>query len=233
MISQESKFEFINRGFKDSIVLIPGWATDYRVFSSLSLYYNYIVAKQFNPFDFNGRLLQALSREPVGRVSLFGWSLGAFIAVEFALNNKDRVDEVILLGVRDKYEPAVLEEVKQKIVKNRKAYLFKFYHDCFSDTRKEGLKWFREYLLKDYLDTIQAEDLMRGLDYFSKAKINTESLKLIRKIRIFHGLEDKIAPVNRAKEMKRLSPGLEFIFIPDSGHAVFLSSAFKERLENG
>lgn len=233
MISQESEFEFINRGFKDSIVLIPGWATDYRVFSSLSLNYNYIAIKELNPLDFSGRLLGALNRESIGRVSLFGWSLGAFLAVEFALNNSGRVDEVILLGIRDKYEPAALEGIKQKIVKNRKAYLFKFYHDCFSDCSREGWKWFKKFLLKYYLDTIRVEDLMPGLDYLSKAKIKTESLKLIKKIRIFHGLEDKIAPVNRAREMKRLLPGLGFIFIPGSGHAVFLNSAFKGRLENG
>jgi len=232
MISQESEFEFINRGFKDTIVLVPGWATDYRVFSTLSLNYNYIATKKLNPFDFSDRFLQALSRESIERVSLFGWSLGAFLAVEFALNNSERVNQVILSGIRERYETAALEGIKQKIIKNKKAYLIKFYHDCFSDSRKVSLMWFKKHLLKDYLDAIRVEDLILGLEYLSKAKIDAESLRFLKKIRIFHGLEDKIAPVNEARQMKRLLPGLEFIFVPDSGHAVFLNSGFKERLEN-
>ena len=43
MISRKSEFKLIDRGFKDTILLIPGWAADYRIFDSLDLEFNYLL----------------------------------------------------------------------------------------------------------------------------------------------------------------------------------------------
>jgi len=58
MISLKSEFRFFNRGFKDTLVLIPGWATDYRIFNSLDLSYNYLLTTKLYHFNFNYALLE-------------------------------------------------------------------------------------------------------------------------------------------------------------------------------
>jgi len=112
MISQVSKFKLLDRGFNDTLVLIPGWATDYRIFSALDLDYNYLMTDKFYPFNFNAELAGFLNKERIDKVSLFGWSLGGFLAGGFALKNPDRINELILISIRKKFERAALEEIK-------------------------------------------------------------------------------------------------------------------------
>lgn len=233
MTSEDCGFKVSKRGFNDTIVLIPGWATDYRIFSRLDLNYNYIFPEKPDPLDFSDRLSSFLKRESVGRVSLLGWSLGGFLAVEFALKNAGRVDELILLGVRRSFDPAVLDEVRRKISENRRAYLFRFYLDCFSEGDKEGLAWFRRNLMKSYLAEMGPEYLMAGLDYFYKARIDSGSLAAVRRLRVFHGAEDRIAPFKEAADIENSLPGLKLIAVQGAGHAVFLNRGFKEKFENG
>ncbi len=233
MTSKASQFKLLDRGFKKNIVLIPGWATDYRIFSSLELDYNYILPEKLNLFGFNADLLQLLNKKSIDNALLFGWSLGGFLAVEFALKNPERVDEVILLGIRKRFDSKKLEEVKRKIKKNKKAYLYKFYLECFSDAEKEELAWFRKYLLRDYLRQMKLEDLISGLDYFSKVHIDLEPLASIKRLIFFHGLDDKIAPVKEIEEIKSSLPSQEFIIMPEAGHMPFLNRNFLERFKNG
>ena len=233
MTSEGCGFKILERGFKETLVLVPGWATDYRIFSLLDLNYNYIFPEKPDPLDFNDKLLSFLNKKSMGKVSLFGWSMGGFLAVEFALKNSGRVDELILLGIRKSFDPKVLDEVRKKILEDRKAYLSKFYLSFFSEGEGEGLAWFRRNLLKGYLEEMSQAGLMAGLDYLSRARIDSGSLASIKRVRVFHGTEDRIAPFKEAEEIKDSLPGLNLVSMPAAGHAVFLSRGFKERFENG
>ncbi len=232
MISQEFGFKFVERGFKETLVLIPGWATDYRIFSGQDLDYNYLLPVKFHPFEFEKELSGALEKIPAGKISLFGWSLGGFLASGFALNNPGKVNELILLSVCHRFDPIALKEIKQKIAKNRKAYLYKFYLDCFSDNDTEAFTWFKKYLLKDYLKGMELENLISGLDYFLQASINAESLKKIGKVRIFHGGKDKIAPSGAAEYFRGASGEIKFTDMPETGHIPFLNRDFKKIFKN-
>src|SRR3990167_214046 len=110
MISPASKFKLCNRGFKRAIALIPGWATDYRIFNTLDLNYNYLLPIEYYPFNFVKELRGALDRESIDKVSLFGWSMGGFLASDFASQNPDRVDNLILLSVQEKFKPHLLRD---------------------------------------------------------------------------------------------------------------------------
>ena len=229
MISVESKFRIAKRGFENTIVLVPGWATDYRIFDTLDLNYDYLLPIDFNPAGFENTLKEFLKAESIGRVSLFGWSQGGFLASDFASRNPENINELILTGIRKNYDQKTLEEIKLKLTKNKRAFLYKFYLDCFSPADNQARSWFKSRLLKDYLDNMSVEQLIEGLDYLSRAGINTESLSGIKKIRIFHGTEDRIAPLQEALEVKSCLPQAEFIRIDGSGHLVFLNPDFKER----
>lgn len=233
MTSENCGFKISERGFKETLVLVPGWATDYRIFSSLDLNYNYIFPERIDPLNLGDKLLSLLDKKSINKVSLFGWSLGGFLAVEFALKNTGRVDELILLGIRRSFDSFVLDKVKEKVLEDRRAYLSKFYLECFSGGDGKSIAWFKEHLLKDYLEEISPDGLIAGLDYLLRARIDFGSLGSVKKLRVFHGTEDRIAPFKEAEEIKNSLPGLKFISMQGAGHAVFLDRGFKEKFENG
>lgn len=228
MIFRNLNFKFEERGFKDTLVLIPGWATDYRIFSPLNLNYNYLFPTDNYFLDLGERLLGVLNKRSIDKVSIFGWSLGGFLGADFAFKNPGRINELILLGIRKKFDSAALEGIKTQLIENKKACLYKIYLGCFSDTEKENLLWFKEKLLKDYISSLKLEDLIEGLDYLSKTEINLKPLAKIKKIMIFHGLKDKIAPVEEAREMQQELPDADFLFMPEAGHLPFMQKDFAQ-----
>jgi len=227
MRSVKSEFKLIKRGFTNPLVLIPGWATDYRIFDSLDLNYDYILPVEFSPLDFEAALSSYLGKNSIHKISLFGWSLGAFLAAEFASKNSEKIEDLFLVGIRRRYNLKSLQEIETKLEKNRKAYLYSFYRDCFSRADKEGWRWFKERLLKDYLENMPLERLLTGLDYLSCVYLKPQALLKVKKIKIFQGTEDKIAPIKYAEVIKSNLPQAEFICVEDSGHALFLNPDFK------
>ncbi len=233
MISSVSKFKLLNRGFKKTIVLIPGWATDYRIFNALDLNYNYLLPVELYPLNFERDLRELLNREPIDKISLFGWSMGGFLASDFASKNTDRVDELILVSVQKKFSLDLLQDIKLKLKQNKRAFLYKLYFNCFSKEDKEGLSWFKEHLLISYIGELRLENLLCGLDYLSKTQINPESLAGIKRIRIFHGQDDKIVPLDGAHQIKSELSQAEFICLPGTGHVPFFNRKFKEIFLHG
>lgn len=233
MISQASEFKLLDRGFKENLVLIPGWATDYRVFSDLRLDYNYILPIRLCAFDFQESLKNFLGKKSIDKISLFGWSLGGILASGFASHNPGIINKLIILGVRNNYDRKELEGITKKLHKNKKAYLYRFYLECFSDMDKEGLSWFKKNLLKKYLEELRQEDLLIGLEYLLKVKIEPLLLSFLRDILIIHGTEDKISPFSEALQLKSEIPHSELICMHGLGHLLFLNSAFNQNFING
>jgi len=168
-----------------------------------------------------------LNKKLTGRVSLFGWSLGAFLAADFSSKFPAKIEELILLSIRRRYNLKLLQDIELKLQQNRDAYLYRFYKDCFSPADREGSIWFKKRLLKDYLLGMDFEGLVRGLDYLSCACLRPEVLSKVRKIRIFHGASDKIAPFQEAQVIQSYLPQAEFICLENSGHLFFLNPDFK------
>jgi len=224
-----SRFKFINRGFEDNILFIPGWAADYRIFSALELNYNYLLPLEFNPFDFEDNLSEFIDSVSILNLSLFGWSLGAYLAASFAAQNLEKIKELIMLSLRRNYDPEILKSIGLKLKKNKQAYLYKFYQDCFSKDDKAGLSWFKDNLFKDYLKDLELEELLTGLDYLSSVKIEPELLSGVKNIKILHGRDDRVAPFNEAEAIALRLPGAKFIPM-NTGHVPFLNPDFKGKL---
>ncbi len=229
MPSLKSEFEFRNRGFKDAIVLIPGWATDWRIFEGLELDYNYLLTTKLNTADFNQELLRQMEQFKISKVSVFGVSLGGFLATEFASDFPEKIAQLILLGVRKCYDPKLLENIRREILADRRPWLYKFYLNCFSKSDRQGLAWFRKNLLRDYLDHLSSDELIRGLDYLTNHTLHTGTLKKAEDIRIFHGSDDIIAPVKDALEIKAELPRAKFTLLSGKGHLFSLNQDFGER----
>ncbi len=226
------KIKFIDRGFKENIVLIPGWATDWRIFAALDLNYNYLLPIEFDVFNFEGELIEQLDKLSLDKISLFGWSMGGFMAAGFAVNNPQRVGELILLSIRQKHDSLFLKDIESKLNVGKNAYLYKFYLACFSEHDREGLIWFKKNIFKSYIEEMELNSLIQGLRYLSEANINLEPLAVFKKVRIIHGGQDKIAPLNEAMEFKAKFPLVEFICMQETGHIPFLSYNFKQNFYN-
>jgi pimeloyl-ACP methyl ester carboxylesterase len=210
------EFRFIHRGKHKSIVLIPGWATDYRIFKSLDLNFNYIIPEKFSCVEFNRELLGMLRQNSISRIALLGWSMGGFLASEFASEYPDYVEKLILVSIRKKYPALEIEEMKKALKENPGPVLFKFYKRMFHPNAHGS------YFRKIYLNEFYRETLIDGLDYLADARLNPAKLKLVKNITMIHGEYDRIAPIHEALEIKQSLPDAEFVTVPDAGHVPFL-----------
>jgi len=221
MQSQKSKFKYSDRGFNNPLVLVHGWATDYRIFDNLDLNFDYIFCLRLNPVNFVEDLKNFLDQSSIDEVSMLGFSMGAFLAAEFSSRYPQRVKELNLLGSRLQYEAQDLGKIKIGIKENKKAWLYRFYRNCFSANQEAAYISFKGSLLKEYIDA-DLNGLINGLDYLARQKLEAEKLK---KVRFFHGTEDKIAPISEALEIN-LGLKAEFIRL-QAGHFLFYHSDFE------
>ena len=125
-------FKLVDRNKDTYLVLLPGWAFDRRIFDKLDLPYNYLLADNNYITDFDSKLKEAIRSLGIGKVSIFGFSQGTFVASDFASRNSAIIEEMILIGTRKSYDKEVLHSIKKNIKTNKRAYLYKFYRDCFS-----------------------------------------------------------------------------------------------------
>ncbi|MDP8290091.1 MAG: alpha/beta hydrolase [Candidatus Susulua stagnicola] len=221
-----SNFKYLDRGKDKTIVLIPGWATDYRIFDLLNLEFNYLLLIDFSFSSFETSLFNALRNKGIKKVSLLGWSLGGFLAARFAQEYPELTEELILLGIRKKYNQEKTAEIGKLLKRSKKTYLYKFYQQCFF--KPKSMSWFKENLLKAYCQDFDLEYLLKTLDYLVKSQINTQELSAIKKIKIIHGERDQIAPINEAREVCKGLVGAELITIKNCGHALFLETDLKK-----
>jgi pimeloyl-ACP methyl ester carboxylesterase len=221
MTSGKSRFKFLERGCKKTLLFIPGWATDFRIFSQLNLKYNYLFPVSFNPFYFHAELADFLGRKGIAKISLFGWSLGSFLAEEFIRRYPQKSEEVFLVSVSRQYPQAALAAIKERIVRGKAAFLYKFYGNCFSLQDTAGRQWFRRHLLREYPHQFSLRDLLSGLEYLAGARLDFNFLSPLKKLKIFHGTEDKIAPFSQAEELASGIKGAEFTALPAAGHIPF------------
>ena len=212
-------FEYIDRGKKDTLVLIPGWALDYRVFGNLDLNFNYILSKNFSFFNFKKELFDFLEYKKIKKVSLFGFSLGGFLSVDFALSYPERIKKLILVSIRKKYNKDDLEEIEAALGKNKRAFLYKFYRNLFY----YNLNFLRyRELFRYYIDNLSLESLMDGLSYLKIAEFSIEPLRKLNNIKFIHGKNDKIAPILEVISIKESLRNAELIVFENTGHLVFL-----------
>lgn len=219
-----SGFEFLARGHDRRLVLLPGWATDRRVFSALDLPYDYLLLDEFSPFGFADVLAENLPPH----VSLLGWSLGGFVAADYAARHPERVEELILVSVRPRYPAGEIAAMKNDLERNRRGRLIKFYNDCFAPDESSLRSWFRAELQGVYLESRLTRPLCRDLDYLAGAAIEPASLRDIRTT-IVHGRNDRIAPAAEIFGRRYDWPAARWLLL-DGGHLPFLHPGFAEAL---
>ena len=226
-----SEFKFLDRGAKVAMLLIPGWASDYRIFAPLNLKANYLIPVKYSPFDFEKGLFYAMEKHALKEVSIIGWSMGAFVASDFISKYKERVCGITLVSVRQSYHKDEIDEIRDYLNRKRNAFLYKFYNDCFSRNERDKLSWFKRELMKAYLKEMDLETLFEGLDYLSARELAPKVLDGL-KVRFVHGEEDLIAPIEEARRLKDGLPDAGFVAMKATGHMPFLSDSFTNIFDN-
>lgn len=227
MISPKSEFKFIDRGFKETILLIPGWALDYRIFALLDLKFNYLLAILPRPSDFVEEARKAVKTSGLDKISVLGQSMGGFLATDLVSACPDMINDVTLVSVRRQYEKAEIDPVKENIRKNRTAFLYQIYCNSFSSSEKESLSYFKANLLKPYLEEMDERTLFEGLDYLANTRIKPGELAA-HAVRLINGDEDKIAPVKEAASLAADLPRARFDVIKGGGHVLVLRDEFNK-----
>ncbi|MGB3097141.1 MAG: alpha/beta hydrolase [Candidatus Deferrimicrobiaceae bacterium] len=213
---------FFQPGKEDrTVVLLPGFATDYRIFEGLAPDANRICPLNVDPHRFAEQLFGYLQGTGVGRVTLFGWSLGAFLATDFAVRYSESVDRLVLVGARKHYDRDGLDQFGRSMREDRKQCLLEFYTRCFLPTQRAAYRRFRETLLSPYLQEMEAGRLLRDLEYLYTAEIRPNRLPPCP-VTFVHGAHDVIAPVAEARELAAGIPGASLHMLPNAAHAAFL-----------
>ncbi|MDO8536338.1 MAG: alpha/beta fold hydrolase [Candidatus Omnitrophota bacterium] len=222
-----SEFKLFDRGAEKTALLIPGWATDYRIFNSLDLDANYLMPIEFSPLGFDEDLIEAMAKYRIDRISVIGWSMGGFIGADLLSKYKDRITDITFIGVRKRYQRDEIESTGSYLKKNKTAFLCRFYKDCFSGEEKEELSAFKAGLMKSYLNEMSMDTLLEGLQYLSTSRIRPQSLTGVD-VKFIHGEEDRIAPIKEILELKDGSPNIKLVTVRGAGHIPFLRKDFRE-----
>jgi len=224
------------------MVLLPGWATDGRIFEGVLPGVTAVTTGQLRPMGFTARLAAFLGRAARGPVTVVGWSLGGFLAAEFAREYPDRVRRVVLVGIRRRYPAADLSAVRASLLRDREACLSTFYAQCFlpaQTTAREGLvprppayRRFRAGLQAVYLREMDGRALREGLSYLASARFSRETLPACP-VAIVHGGKDVVAPFAEAEGVAREGGNATFHPLPGAAHAAFLADGFRAEVGDG
>ena len=217
-------FELIHRGHERSLVLIPGWGFCPDIFSLLNLSYNYILPKGPVYRDISIDLYDFLLKKDMAKVSIFGWSLGAYVALDFHAGYPDMIEAVYIISLRKAFDFKELTAQLKALEADRVVALMQFYRRCFLG-QSADYQWFSSALEESGISQWDMSGLRKGLIYL-KGKTADFSKCAGTQLRIFHGEKDVIAPLDQVPEPP---PGVAIDVISGTGHLPFLSSEFERR----
>lgn len=208
-----------------AIVLLPGFATDRRIFDDVPVGGTAILPGDVPADRLPAALAAFLAERETGPVTLFGWSLGGFLAAAFAAEHPALVERVVLAGVRSRYPRCDLDRFREALDADREACLREFYAQCFLPAQKGAYRRFRDTLLPVYLRDMDAGRLREELALLGTFELRPDRLPPCP-VTFLHGARDVVAPVDEVRALAAAAPGATLRVLPDAGHALFLSPGF-------
>ncbi|MCK5829613.1 MAG: pimeloyl-ACP methyl ester esterase BioH [Methylococcales bacterium] len=226
------------------IVLIHGWAMHTGIWRTFAkeLAQNFQVtcldlpghgfSETVEPYTLENISFALMDVFPRSPVCLLGWSLGAVVALEMAINYPQQVSSVIMLAGNPRFiqdgawagmNPQLLEEFSTYLSKNSQLTLAHFL-----SLQVNGLSNGRR-LLKDLKLGLAECDppvdsvLLDGLKILKNVDLRTNLVAIDCPISIIQGDKDSLVPVQVSHDMQRIQPECEINILSEAGHAPFLS----------
>jgi len=225
-----SDFILWDRKAERTLFLLPGWATDYRVFTRLDVPFNYLLPKNNKVPDVVVSLMKYCQRHGRQKVSLLGWSAGGYAAAGFIKAWPEMVEHCYLVGMREHYDKLELELMAQQLQKNCRTRLRRFYRDCFGPNSDESWRWFKQELMPEYLRTFTRPVLQCGLEALAIAALPSELPD--GKVTFVQGSHDKIAGPDTLSNLQKKYPAARFWELEGGGHLSFLEPSFARQMND-
>lgn len=218
-------FEQVARGYGRHLALLPGWGFDASIFAGLDLPYDYVRPQGLPSPDLPEGLHAFLGRRKIRNITLFGWSMGAYLALDFYARYPSLVDALLLVSLRRAFPEEEVEAEAQALIQNQTAALKRFYRRCFLGQAADYTRFVAE-LEEAYLAQWDLVELLSGLNYL-KGKIVDLTGWSGCPVRIFHGGKDVICTLDQIAPL----PGdVALEVLPWLGHLPFLASDFGQGL---
>lgn len=226
------------------LVLIPGWGMHSGVWGEfvelLKQHFHIICldlpgyngSPSVSPYDLDTLAQYLMALIPYPHFSLFGWSLGATVALHMAIRYPQQIESLILLAGNPKFvacstcpgiDKQLLDSFIQQLVKKpqltQQRFLGLQVHQAAN--AKELLQE-----LKTRLHTKPSPDLnvlQAGLELLKQSNLMTTLASLTCPITAIYAELDALVPVECAIAVQKINPAIKTHIIHQAPHAAFLS----------
>ncbi len=209
----------VYRGYGRSMLLLPGLGFGNEIFHTLDLPFDYLFAREPITSVALHEILAEMEGVAGKGVVLFGWSLGALMAVDLAAMAQEMVDALVLVSIRRRYPTDRLHHLADAISSDKERAMDDFYRGCFFGQKGDYLP-FKEHLQPLFLERWNVEALLSGLDGLRTEFPDLGELNC-KNIHLLHGSKDIIAPLD---DLPPRPPEVAFHLVR-SGHLPFLHPA--------
>lgn len=167
------------------------------------------------------------------RTHVCGWSLGGQVAMQLALDFPERVDHLVLLGTTPCFrqrpdwphgmDDATMQEFARSLEEDYAGTLKRFLslQARSGDDAREVIATLRAKLFERGEPSL--ETLRAGLAILHDLDLRHDVSRVVQPALVVHGERDTLTPVAAGKWLAGALPHADWVTIPGSAHAPFLS----------
>jgi surfactin synthase thioesterase subunit len=185
--------------YSKKIAAFSGWGFDHRIFHTL-------------PLD-NTEIVQNITTKTIPD-AILGFSMGAYRAIEAALDLNLEHLPLILIGAAPSYNKKVLTLFRNHLITEKETFMRTFYTNCFKGNSEFDPT--ETTHINDIFPTFNLPFLLEELDHLSQFSLNLSQLTRFKKLYFIHGKSDKIASYKVLKNF--LEPAGIPLFTCEGGH---------------
>jgi pimeloyl-ACP methyl ester carboxylesterase len=180
-----------------------------------------------DPARFVEQVRAELDERGIARIDLFGWSLGAHLALDFARAAPERVGGLTLAAFRPRFPPAEMESDIAAFDRDPEAC-----RAAFRQWTRVGLHRGHQERVAPHLAVPLAPDevsrLRRWLVELARRDVSPRDFEPLPPVQFVHGKKDAIAPRAEIQALAAQIPGSSLEVFDEGGHLPFLDPRFME-----
>ena len=232
----------------DTVVLLPGWGFDGKVFTDLASVLAEQYHRQVKILDLPGygdrknintdagldAIIEPLMPLMTTNTTLIGWSMGGMAAIRMAVKLMNRVASIILLastpcfvkktdwphGV-DKWQINRMSRQLRSVTGTQKV-LRDFSKIIAMGDCTPGITAARLHTLLS-TNNVDVRSLQQGLEVLGESDLREDIRQLTCRVVMLLAENDRLIATTTGTAIKELCPGLMLDYIRQSGHAPFIS----------